>query len=195
MNTDQKLSKLDEFLHDISREPNAELGGEAGYYVFSYDPKDEMRVRQWTKDEIKLLQQAHRPVIEFDLYKVVTKLLVEKYSKQEYENLEMRTGSMTRVVNAANSVLHIGQAGDLVLEYIVESIEQQNVDAQHDPVILLTGVGKCYPLLRSHKILNDLHDRLAQGIVLMMFPGRYEDGYLYLFGDVKDGNNYRAKPI
>lgn len=195
MNTDQKLSKLDEFLHDISREPNAGLGGEAGYYVFSYDPKDEMRVRQWTKDEIKLLQQAHRPVIEFDLYKVVTKLLVEKYSKQEYENLEMRTGSMTRVVNAANSVLHIGQAGDLVLEYIVESIEQQNVDAQHDPVILLTGVGKCYPLLRSHKILNDLHDRLAQGIVLMMFPGRYEDGYLYLFGDVKDGNNYRAKPI
>lgn len=195
MNTDQKLSKLDEFLHDISREPNAGLGGEAGYYVFSYDPKDEMRVRQWTKDEIKLLQQAHRPVVEFDLYKVMTKLLVEKYSKQEYENLEMRTGSMTRVVNATNSVLHIGQAGDLVLEYIVESIEQQNVDAQHDPVILLTGVGKCYPLLRSHKILNDLHDRLAQGIVLMMFPGRYEDGYLYLFGDVKDGNNYRAKPI
>ena len=69
MNTDQKLSKLDEFLHDISREPNAGLGGEAGYYVFSYDPKDEMRVRQWTKDEIKLLQQAHRPVVEFDLYK------------------------------------------------------------------------------------------------------------------------------
>ena len=66
---------------------------------------------------------------------------------------------------------------------------------QDNAVILLTGVGKCYPLLRSHKILNDLHDRLAQGIVLMMFPGRYEDGYLYLFGDVKDGNNYRAKPI
>ena len=71
MNTDQKLSKLDEFLHDISREPNAGLGGEAGYYVFSYDPKDEMRVRQWTKDEIKLLQQAHRPVVEFDLYKII----------------------------------------------------------------------------------------------------------------------------
>ena len=175
MNTDQKLSKLDEFLHDISREPNAGLGGEAGYYVFSYDPKDEMRVRQWTKDEIKLLQQAHRPVVEFDLYKIMAELLIEKHPLQKYEDLEMRTGSMTRVVNAANSVLQIGRPMDLV--------------------ILLTGVGKCYPLLRSHKILNDLHDRLAQGIVLMMFPGRYEDGYLYLFGDVKDGNNYRAKPI
>jgi len=78
MNTDQKLSKLDEFLHDISREPNAGLGGEAGYYVFSYDPKDEMRVRQWTKDEIKLLQQAHRPVVEFDLYKIMAELLIAK---------------------------------------------------------------------------------------------------------------------
>ena len=176
MNTDQKLSKLDEFLHDISREPNAGLGGEAGYYVFSYDPKDEMRVRQWTKDEIKLLQQAHRPVVEFDLYKIMAEL-------------QMRTGSMPRVVNAANSVLQIGRPMDLMLDYIVKRIPQDNA------VILLTGVGKCYPLLRSHKILNDLHDRLAQGIVLMMFPGRYEDGYLYLFGDVKDGNNYRAKPI
>ena len=161
MNTDQKLSKLDEFLHDISREPNAGLGGEAGYYVFSYDPKDEMRVRQWTKDEIKLLQQAHRPVVEFDLYKIMAELLIEKHPLQKYEDLEMRTGSMTRVVNAANSVLQIGRPMDLMLDYI----------------------------------LNDLHDRLAQGIVLMMFPGRYEDGYLYLFGDVKDGNNYRAKPI
>ena len=96
---------------------------------------------------------------------------------------------MTRVVNAANSVLQIGRPMDLMLDYIVKRIPQDNA------VILLTGVGKCYPLLRSHKILNDLHDRLAQGIVLMMFPGRYEDGYLYLCGDVKDGNNYRAKPI
>lgn len=195
MNTDEKLQKLDEFLRTISKETHAGLGGEAGYYVFSYDPKDEMRVRQWTKDEIGLLQQAHCPIVEFDLYKVMTELLVEKYSKQEYENLEMRTGNMTRVVNAVNSVLHIGQSGDLVLEHIVKNVEQQRASIQHEPVILLTGVGKCYPLLRSHKILNDLHDRLAQGVVLMMFPGRYEDGYLYLFGDVKDGNNYRAKPI
>ena len=73
---------------------------------------------------------------------------------------------MTRVVNAANSVLQIGRPMDLMLDYIVKRIPQDNA------VILLTGVGKCYPLLRSHKILNDLHDRLAQGIVLMMFPGR-----------------------
>lgn len=189
MNTADRLNNLDTFLHTISEESHTGLGGEAGYYVFSYDPKDEMRVRQWTKNEIELFQRAHRPVVEFDLYKIMTALLVEKHPLQKYEDLEMRTGSMTRVVNAANSVLQIGRPADLMLDYIVNHIPQK------DAVILLTGVGKCYPLLQSHKILNDLHDRLAQGIVLMMFPGRYEDGYLYLFGDVKDGNNYRAKPI
>ena len=162
MSTDQKLKKLDDFLHTFSTETGDGLCGEAGYYVFSYDPKDEMKVRQWTECEIRILQQSNRPVVEFDLYKIMTALLEEKHPRQKYEDLELRTGSMTRVVNA---------------------------------IILLTGVGKCYPLLRSHKILNDLHDRLADGIVLMMFPGRYEDGYLYLFSDVKDGNNYRAKPI
>ena len=183
MNTDQKLNKLDDFLHTISTETTTGLGGEAGYYVFSYDPKDEMKVRSWTTREIEALRQAHRPVVEFDLYKIMTTLLADKHPRKKYEELETRHGSMTRVVNAANSVLHIGLPMDLMLDYIVEHI------------ILLTGVGKCYPLLRSHKILNDLHDRLAQGIVLMMFPGKYEDGYLYLFGEVKDGNNYRAKPI
>ena len=189
MNTADRLNNLDAFLHTISEENHAGLGGEAGSYVFSYDPKDEMRIRQWTKNEIELFRRAHRPVVEFDLYKIMAELLVEKHPRQKYEDLEMRTGSMTRVVNAANSVLQIGRPMDLMLDYIVKRIPQDNA------VILLTGVGKCYPLLRSHKILNDLHDRLAQGIVLMMFPGRYEDGYLYLFGDVKDGNNYRAKPI
>lgn len=189
MSTSEKLKKLDDFLHTFSTENGDGLCGEAGYYVFSYDPKDEMKVRQWTECEIQILQQSNRPVVEFDLYKIMTGLLEEKHPRKKYEDLELRTGSMTRVVNAVNSVLHIGQSDDLMLNYIVDRIPKK------DAIILLTGVGRCYPLLRSHKILNDLHDRLADGIVLMMFPGRYEDGYLYLFGDVKDGNNYRAKPI
>ena len=185
MNTDQKLNKLDDFLHTISTETTTGLGGEAGYYVFSYDPKDEMKVRSWTTREIEALRQAHRPVVEFDLYKIMTTLLADKHPRKKYEELEMRHGSMTRVVNAANSVLHIGLPMDLMLDYIVEHIPKE------DAIILLTGVGKCYPLLRSHKILNDLHDRLAQGIVLMMFPGKYcSDFAMQITSDVMNAQTY-----
>lgn len=189
MNIDQRLNSLDVFLHTFSADTQDALGGEAGYYVFSYDPKDELKVRQWTEREVKLLQMSDRPVVEFDLYNIMTSLLEEKHPRKQYENLEMKKENIARLVNSINSVLHIGQPNDLMLDYIVHHIQQEN------SLILLTGVGKCFPLLRSHKILNDLHDRLEHGIVLMMFPGRYEDGYLYLFGKDKDGNYYRAKPI
>ena len=136
MSTDQKLKKLDDFLHTFSTETGDGLCGEAGYYVFSYDPKDEMKVRQWTECETQILQQSNRPVVEFDLYKIMTTLLAEKHPRQKYEDLELRTGSMTRVVNAVNSVLHIGQSDDLMLNYIVDRIPKK------DAIILLTGVGK-----------------------------------------------------
>ena len=70
MNTADRLNNLDAFLHTISEENHAGLGGEAGYYVFSYDPKDEMRIRQWTKNEIELFRRAHRPVVEFDISRI-----------------------------------------------------------------------------------------------------------------------------
>ena len=54
MNTADRLNNLDAFLHTISEENHAGLGGEAGYYVFSYDPKEEMPIRQWTKNQIDL---------------------------------------------------------------------------------------------------------------------------------------------
>ena len=97
MNTDQKLNKLDDFLHTISTETTTGLGGEAGYYVFSYDPKDEMKVRSWITREIEALRQAHRPVVEFDLYKIMTTLLADKHPRKKYEELETRHGSCTSV--------------------------------------------------------------------------------------------------
>ena len=97
MNTDQKLNKLDDFLHTISSETTTRLGGEAGYYVFSYDPKDEMKVRHWTAREVEMLQENHRPVVEFDLYKIMTTLLVDKHPRKKYEGLEMRYGIKPRL--------------------------------------------------------------------------------------------------
>ena len=92
MSTDQKLKKLDDFLHTFSTETGDGLCGEAGYYVFSYDPKDEMKVRQWTECETQILQQSNRPVVEFDLYKIMTTLLAEKHPRQKYEDLEPAHG-------------------------------------------------------------------------------------------------------
>ena len=59
-------------------------------------------------------------------------------------------------------------------------------------IVFLTGVGKCYPILRSHKILNNLHQFVDNVPVVMFFPGKYDGQSLMLFSEIKDDNYYRA---
>ena len=59
-------------------------------------------------------------------------------------------------------------------------------------IVFLTGVGKCYPMMRSHKILNNLHQFVDDVPVVMFFPGEYDGQSLMLFSEIKDDNYYRA---
>lgn len=47
--------------------------------------------------------------------------------------------------------------------------------------MFLTGIGKCYPILRSHKVLNNLHQAFVKAPVVMFFPGTYNEQELILF--------------
>jgi hypothetical protein len=58
-------------------------------------------------------------------------------------------------------------------------------------IIFITGVGKAYPIIRSHTVLNNLHSRIDTTPVIMFFPGVY-DSELRLFGEITDDNYYRA---
>lgn len=59
-------------------------------------------------------------------------------------------------------------------------------------IVFLIGVGKCFPILRSHKILNNLHQFIDEVPVVMFFPGKYDGQSLMLFSEIKDDNYYRA---
>ena len=59
-------------------------------------------------------------------------------------------------------------------------------------MVFLTGIGKCYPILRSHKVLNNLHQAFVRSPVVMFFPGTYNEQELILFNEIKDDNYYRA---
>ena len=58
--------------------------------------------------------------------------------------------------------------------------------------MLLIGIGKCYPIIRSHTILNNLHQVVDDVPVIMFYPGIYSGQDLMLFGEIKDDNYYRA---
>ena len=59
-------------------------------------------------------------------------------------------------------------------------------------IVLIIGVGKAYPIIRSHTVLNNLHSVFRNNPVVMLYPGTYEHETLRLFDKLDDDNYYRA---
>ncbi len=59
-------------------------------------------------------------------------------------------------------------------------------------LVLVSGVGSAYPMLRSHNLLNNLHHLMEDTPLVMFFPGVFTGQGLRLFGKLKENNYYRA---
>ena len=180
--------RLDEILPKIA-EPNFRenkgLGNEVGFYIFDYNPEYELLVRdrvEFIKERAKLANGLN--IIEFDLYDVIIEILDSKgYLKKNFE-MEEKRGS-EKVFNATKKALRLTLDNDLVVKYIEERIDGNDI-------VFLTGVGKAWPIIRSHTILNNLHRIVEKQPLVMFFPGNYDGGSLMLFDYLKDDNYYRA---
>ena len=180
--------RIDEILPKIS-EPNFRqnkgLGNEIGFYIFDYNPEDELLVRERTKFIIEKAKSIHGLNIkEFDLYEIILELLESKgYLKKNFQ-MEEKMGS-EQVFNATKKALRLTLDNDLVVQYIKDRLDDSDI-------VFLTGVGKAWPIIRSHTILNNLHRVVEKQPLVMFFPGNYDGGTLMLFNYLKDDNYYRA---
>lgn len=184
-------ARIDEILPKIT-EPafrsNKGLGNEIGFYVFDYDPQYELLVRdrvQFIKEKAKGAYGLN--IIEFDLYDIILEILDSKgYLKKNFE-MEQKKNS-EQVFTATKKTLRLTLENDLVVNYIAERLEGSDI-------VFLTGVGKAWPIIRSHTILNNLHRIVEKQPLVMFFPGNYDGGSLMLFNTLKDDNYYRAFPL
>jgi Domain of unknown function (DUF1788) len=62
---------------------------------------------------------------------------------------------------------------------------------QHD-LVIVSGVGTVWPLLRTHSLLNNLQPVMGKTPLVVFYPGRYDGQSLRLFGKLKINNYYRA---
>lgn len=82
-------------------------------------------------------------------------------------------------------MLRITAKDSLIVKYIQENTPEK-------AIVLLVGIGKCFPILRSHTVLNNLHQVIDGVPVVMFYPGKYDGQELVLFSEIKDDNYYRA---
>ncbi len=187
--------KLDQIWNRISEEKflkNAGVGGEVRYYVFDYEPMDELIVRK----KIESLQKRNNPdadgfrIVEFDLYKIVIGILEERGYVDKCIAFEKNKGR-EYLYNAVAKLLRLTNDDNLIVTKIVNTVKEMTGNT----VVFLTGVGKAYPFLRSHNVLNNLHQVLDHVPVVLFYPGCWNGKTLSLFRTIDDGNYYRAFPL
>ena len=186
---EERLDILEEKMRSEKFRTSTGLGNEVGYYVFDYEPYEELKVRErieHLRDQNTIAKFGYQLQI-YDLYELIIKLLEEEDSLEDLIDLEEEEGT-EYVFAAISDILRFDEQGSL----IVNTIKEQTTN---DSVVFLTGVGKCFPILRSHKILYNLHQVMDHCPVVLFFPCRYTGNSLNIFDTVKDDNYYRAFPL
>lgn len=163
---------------------------EVNYWVFDYDPKHELTVRHW----VEYVQEQNRKgtddfrLVVYDLYDIIIDYLAERGYLEKCDDFEKRYG-FEQITKAVTSAMRFNDSSQsLVVKHIKENTPE-------NAIVFLTGIGKCFPLLRSHKVLNNLHQEYRGVPVVLFFPGKYDGRSLTLFNEIFDNNYYRAFPL
>lgn len=189
MEFNERLDKIWDRISDQDFLANRGVANEVRYYVFDYEPCDELIIR----DKIKALKKQNNPdadgfqIIEFDLYEMVISILEEKGYIDKCVKFEEQKG-MEYLYTAVTKMLRLTNDDNLIVNRILENTPE-------NAVVFLTGVGKVFPFVRSHNVLNNLHQVLDSVPVIMFYPGTWNGQSLSLFGTITDGNYYRAFPL
>ncbi|MFZ2122498.1 MAG: DUF1788 domain-containing protein [Rhodoferax sp.] len=161
------------------------LGNEIGFWVFDYPAERELDVRHFVAGTVLPALAKQSPAIHaatVNLLQLVTDLLEER--KLLDKTLEMqKTKGDDSTLAALRSVLKEDK--------LAQKIAKEHDIGQLD-VLILTGVGAVYPMLRTHTLLSALHPIMGTTPLLMFFPGRYDGHSLRLFNTLAEDHYYRA---
>ena len=160
------------------------IGNEIAFYIFDYPPEDELRVRDYLRtllDHIPKQKHGLR-VRHIDLFDFVTDYLKSRKLLDKAIQMQRDKGDGA-LKKALAGPLHESKLGGV----FAEVAKPDGCD-----LVIVSGVGSVWPLLRSHTLLNNLQAVMGQTPLVMFYPGRYDGQSLRLFGKIKNNNYYRA---
>lgn len=161
------------------------LGNEIGFWIFDYPPEREMEVRDFLSSTVFPALSKPNANVRFDvinLLDTVVELLQERNLLDKAIALQQSKGD-EGVLPALRSVLK----EDKLAQKIASKLDISSLD-----LLVLTGVGAVYPMLRTHTLLSALHPIMDKTPLLMFFPGKYDGHSLRLFNVLGEDHYYRA---
>lgn len=183
---EERLDITEHLIRSKSFRQNKGLGNEVGYYVFDYPAEKELIVREriayMINKDFRVTDGFE--LVVFDLYDIIIDILEAEGFLEQCVDFEKKNG-FERIIKSVGNLLKINDSDSLIVRHIQENTPEE-------AVVFLVGIGKCYPILRSHKVLNSLHQTLDRVPVVLFYPGKYDGQELVLFSTIKDDNYYRA---
>ena len=133
------------------------------FYIFDYAPKDEVLVRR----EVKKLKSRNPEIIEFDLYEMMLDIIEEEGYFEDIQRIESEYEKDLLLREVFQPLLSVEEDQSSFLDKFKNTVPDDGKS-----IVLITGVGKAFPVIRSYTILNNLQSIFRKTPVVMMYPGR-----------------------
>ena len=162
------------------------LGGELPLYIQPFPTKQQSAIPQQVKHLMKRLEKKGITSIDINLYDLCTDILQEEGILDAILQGE-REISREDLVSTLDSVLDI--------KTVVIPRIQSLIEEQQPKFVFIHAIGRVYPFLRSHGILNNIDELTSDCNLVFFFPGEYNNLQLKLFGKISDENYYRGQNL
>lgn len=166
------------------------LSNEVPFFVFAYDSAQENEVRELTAALVAEHEGDEGPcrITYFDLWDLFCELCENRGILAKLSSLEERRGS-----EALLERIHRMMGPEEYTAAMDRHCEERHGGlTPGKDVVLIGGVGKVHPFVRTHSILDNLQATFPGIPIVVLYPGIYDGQTLRLFGSVGDGNYYRA---
>lgn len=168
----------DDFLHGKG------LGNEIPFYAFDYPPERELEVREHIAFLLAQIPKR-RPELRLkhvNLFDLIIRHLKDRGFYDKAVELQRKKGDEA-LLNALAAPMDASKLAKVFTD---------EVKPEEQDLVLASGIGSAYPLLRTHNLLNNLHHRMGSTPLVLFYPGVYDGQSLRLFGTLEDKPYYRA---
>lgn len=174
------MDELYDFIHSDKFLQGIGLANEMPYYIFDYNPEEELTMRK----EIKfIIKKSTLKILKIDLFEITMEIFKDEDMEELFE-YEKKYGIKGVIKDMIAPVIEDGCLIDLIVS-----------KAEGYEVIFITGVGKVFQFLRLHEVFSRLGDKNVKIPVVGFYPGTYTTEVLSLFNIIESKNYYRAFKI
>ena len=209
---DADFAHLYEIMESRSFRTNSGLAGEQPYYIYDYPPTQELEVAEHIKQLANRLQTMTPKydgdfapqVLTLDLYDtaleilekrgIMDRVLRREEQRRKIVSSDAHTDKFLRLLDNI-----LGADADHLPDTIRDHYEQARAEGGAD-IVFITGIGKVYPYIRAHTLLNALQGRIDDRPLVLFYPGTFtrsaaSGSVMSLFNCLPGDNYYRAQNL